>query len=136
MLEETKQGNFNYLYTTSQTFTKVFYYHPQIKELWDSCSKLPVTVYNWYAYKELKEFLTNYLDIFPILQQLASKVCFDVFIMLFRYSVISCHWVISIPPGIIRKSEVFWCFQGVLEDTSDMKRTKILNFAFSIVKLI
>ena len=35
--------------------------------------------------------------------------------------ILSCHWSLLIPPENIRKPPVFWFFQGVSKEISDMK---------------
>ena len=44
----------------------------------------------------------------------------DVMTKILNFTI-SCHRYLSIPPEIIRKPLVFWCFQGVWKQTSVMK---------------
>ena len=48
-------------------------YHEEVKKLWENCMNLPMAVRNWHQFKELKDSINNYLQIFPILHKLASK---------------------------------------------------------------
>ena len=46
--------------------------------------------------------------------------------------LISCHWSLLIPPQNIRKSEVFWCFQGVSKEIRDMKWVNLPRFVIKL----
>ena len=46
--------------------------------------------------------------------------------------LISCHWCLLIPPQNIRKSEVFWCFQGVSKEIRDMKWVNLPRFVIKL----
>ena len=68
---------------------------------------------------------------FQVFLEIAIKVQCMLFI---RYSYfhhfkssqsISCHWSLSIPPENIRKSEVFWGFQGVSKRRVVWNRLKL-----------
>ena len=41
-----------------------------------------------------------------------------------RLQAITCHWFFSIPRGNIRRTLIFWCFQGVQKETSIIKWVK------------
>ena len=52
---------------------------------------------------------------------------------------ISSNWSFSIPPKNIRTPEVFWCFQGVLKETSGMEWIKLicsLHFVFRVFGIV
>ena len=42
---------------------------------WDECLALPSKLKDWDAYNDLKTKLQTYLEVFPLLHNLASKVC-------------------------------------------------------------
>jgi len=39
-----------------------------------NCMNVPIEIHGWYAFKKLKESINDYLNLFPILYKLASKV--------------------------------------------------------------
>ena len=57
---------------------KDFVFRLQVNELWSNCLKLPIVIHNWHAFKELKDSINIYLEVFPILHQLASKVLINI----------------------------------------------------------
>ena len=46
----------------------------QVESYWDECLALPSKLKDWDAYNDLKSKLQTYLEVFPLLQNLASKV--------------------------------------------------------------
>ena len=46
----------------------------QVESYWDECLALPSKLKDWDAYNDLKTKLQTYLEVFPLLQNLASKV--------------------------------------------------------------
>ena len=46
---------------------------------------------------------------------------------LYAFKPILCHWSLSIPSEIIKKQEMFWCFQRVYKETGDIKWVKNKN---------
>lgn len=45
-----------------------------MESYWDECLALPSKLKDWDAYTDLKTKLQTYLEVFPLLQSLASKV--------------------------------------------------------------
>lgn len=45
----------------------------EVESYWDECLALPSKLKDWDAYNDLKTKLQNYLEVFPLLQNLASK---------------------------------------------------------------
>ena len=56
-----------------ETFVIDFVF-PQVETHWDECENLPDKLKDWDAYNEMKNSIKFYLDVFPILHKLASKV--------------------------------------------------------------
>jgi hypothetical protein len=48
----------------------------QVESYWQQCLRLPERIQEWQAYKAMKSYISQYLDVFPILHKLASKVKF------------------------------------------------------------
>ncbi len=46
----------------------------QVESYWDECLALPSKLKDWDAYNEMKAQIQQYLDVFPLLHKLASKV--------------------------------------------------------------
>ena len=46
----------------------------QVEGYWDECLALPSKLKDWDAYHDLKTSLQNYLEVFPLLRKLNSKV--------------------------------------------------------------
>ncbi|XP_028415382.1 dynein heavy chain 8, axonemal-like isoform X2 [Dendronephthya gigantea] len=45
----------------------------EVESYWQQCLKLPDRIQEWQAYKDMKSYIKQYLDVFPILHKLASK---------------------------------------------------------------
>ena len=45
-----------------------------MEHYWQECVRLPQRIQEWDAYKEMKEAIKHYLDVFPTLHKLNSKV--------------------------------------------------------------
>ena len=45
-----------------------------MESFWDECLALPSKLKDWDAYHDLKGAIQKYLDVFPLLHQLAAKV--------------------------------------------------------------
>ena len=54
-----------------------------MEDYWQQCLKLPERIQEWQAYKEMKSFIEQYLNVFPILHKLASKVFVFLHLSLF-----------------------------------------------------
>ena len=54
-------------------------YVSQVESYWDECLALPSKLKDWDAYNEMKAQIQQYLDVFPLLHKLASKVCYSLF---------------------------------------------------------
>ena len=46
----------------------------QMEHYWQECLRLPPRIQEWDAYKEMRDAVKLYLDVFPILHKLNSKV--------------------------------------------------------------
>ena len=49
-------------------------YFDQVEQYWEECQSLPDKIKDWDAYNNMKNSIKFYLDVFPILHKLASKV--------------------------------------------------------------
>ena len=47
----------------------------QMEHYWQECLRLPQRIQEWDAYKEMRDAIKHYLDVFPTLHKLNSKVC-------------------------------------------------------------
>ena len=45
-----------------------------MEHYWQECLRLPQRIQEWDAYKEMRDAIKNYLDVFPTLHKLNSKV--------------------------------------------------------------
>lgn len=45
-----------------------------MEHYWQECLRLPQRIQEWDAYKEMRDAIKHYLDVFPILHKLNSKV--------------------------------------------------------------
>lgn len=46
-----------------------------MEHYWQECLRLPQRIQEWDAYKEMRDAIKHYLDVFPTLHKLNSKVC-------------------------------------------------------------
>jgi len=46
----------------------------QMEHYWQECLRLPLRIQEWDAYKEMRDAIKHYLDVFPTLHKLNSKV--------------------------------------------------------------
>jgi len=52
----------------------------QMEHYWQECLRLPLRIQEWDAYKEMRDAIKHYLDVFPILHKLNSKVPYGLVI--------------------------------------------------------
>ena len=45
-----------------------------MEHYWQECLRLPLRIQEWDAYKEMRDAIKHYLDVFPTLHKLNSKV--------------------------------------------------------------
>ena len=63
-----------YICDLLSAFVKTLNVFSQVESYWQQCLTLPERIQEWQAYKDMKSYIKQYLDVFPILHKLASKV--------------------------------------------------------------
>lgn len=57
----------------------------QVESYWDECLALPSKLKDWDAYTVMKSQIQQYLDVFPLLHKLASKVSSPISLTVYKY---------------------------------------------------
>ena len=63
-----------------------------MEHYWQECLRLPLRIQEWDAYKEMRDAIKLYLDVFPTLHKLNSRVTFwfeSIFIIIRTITIFS-----------------------------------------------
>ena len=69
-----------------------------MEHYWQECLRLPLRIQEWDAYKEMRDAIKHYLDVFPTLHKLNSKVPYlfvEVRANYCNFKVVEGPWGIS-----------------------------------------